>query len=405
MKSSDQNRNYLTAAPGPGGLQGIHLAIVADNPVETMGGVEKFSVILDSELRHRGASVTLYDRSFMPGYRRKWFDRLGLGIARRTGALGNAVGKDLRSANVDVIVQNGISGWSLRRTAKNLPRIVVHHGTYRGLAPMLLSPRDPLRTKVANRLFSSWELGAIEKWTSGRALSVAVSPSVADELRHIYRLDSTVIQNGIDLRTFSPGSRREAREALALEIPPESILVVFAGRVEYGKGSDLLRELAIRSQELLPQARFLVCTDQKLTGWPENLTFLTNLSYARMPLAFRASDIILHPSRYEGCSLSVIEAMACGLAPLLSHVGHAGSIPQAAPEILDYVLCDYSIESWWSRLARLVNDPSELSKCGTAARRYTEEHHSRKAMGDAYEKLILQLVSDAQSKRHWAARP
>jgi len=194
------------------------------------------------------------------------------------------------------------------------------------------------------------------------------------------------------LKQFAPGGQREAREALGLEISPESILVVFAGRVEYGKGSDLLYELALRAREHLPEAHFLVCTDRERPGWPLNLTFITNLPHDRMPLAYAASDIFLHPSRYEGCSLSVIEAMACGLAPLLSNVGHAQGIPLEAPDLHDYILPDFLLESWWPRLALLIQNPEERRQCGGAARRYVEAHHSQEAMGDAYEKLILKSI-------------
>lgn len=373
-------------------LKNTSIAIIADNPVQTMGGLEKFSVMLASELRKRGAIVTLYDRSFLPCYREKWFDRWGLGITRRTWLLGRAAGRHFKSEGADIIIQNGISGWSLRSAAAGLPRIVVHHGTYRGLAPKLLSPDDPLHTKIANRVFSSGELGMIEKWTSGNATSVAVSPSVAAELRDIYGLESLVIQNGVELQQFAPGGQREAREALGLEISPESVLIMFAGRVEYGKGSDLLYELALRAREHLPEAHFLVCTDQERPGWPSNLTFLTNLPHDRMPLAYAASDVFLHPSRYEGCSLSVIEAMACGLAPLLSNVGHAQGIPREAPDLHDYILPDSLLESWWPRLVLLIQNPQERKQCGGAARRYVEAHHSQEAMGDAYERLILESI-------------
>ncbi len=122
------------------------------------------------------------------------------------------------------------------------------------------------------------------------------------------------------------------------------------------------------------------------------LTFLTNLPHHRMPLAYRASDVFLFPSRYEGCSLSVIEAMACGLAPLLSNVGHAEGIPRKAPDLHDYILPDFLLESWWPRLELLVHNPEERKRCGGAARRYVEAHHTLEAMGDAYVKLVLELT-------------
>jgi glycosyltransferase involved in cell wall biosynthesis len=373
-------------------IKNTRIAIIADNPVETMGGLEKFSVMLGSELRKRGATVTLCDSSVFSCYRERWFDRLGLGIPRRTWLLGRAAGRTFKSEGMDIIIQNGISGWSLRSSAAGLPRIVVHHGTFRGLTPKLLSPDGPLRSKIANRVVSYGELGTIEKWTSGNATSVAVSPSVATELRDMYGRESIVIPNGVNLQQFVPGGQREARERLGLEISPESVMIVFVGRLEYGKGSDLLRELAQRALEELPEIRFLLCTDREQPGWPTNSTFLTNLPHDHMPQAYAASDIFLLPSRYEGCSLSVIEAMACGLAPLLSNVGHAQGISKQASALRDYIMPDFSLESWWPRLALLVRSPEEREQCAAAARRQVETHHSQEAMGDAYEELIQELL-------------
>jgi len=375
-----------------GGLNGLKIGLVTDNPITTIGGVERFSLGLIQELETRGARTLVYDRTVLHEYGEKWLDRWGFDISRRCWVLGVVASRLLAEAGADIIIQNGISGWSLRRLAQGIPRVVVHHGTWRGVAPNLLRPDAGIRNLIANRVLTNWQLGAIEKWTSGNATSVAVSPSVATELRDIYGLDSLVIQNGVELQQFVPGGQREARETLGLEIPAETVVVIFPGRVEYGKGSDLLSKLALRAREHLPEAHFLICTDREWPGWPSNVTFLTNLPHQLMPLAYRASNVFLFPSRYEGCSLSVIEAMACGLAPLLSDVGHAQGIPRDVPDLHDYILPDFLLESWWSRLALLIQNPDERKRCGVAARRYVEAHHSLEAMGDAYEKLILELI-------------
>ncbi|HHV77988.1 MAG TPA: glycosyltransferase family 4 protein [Syntrophothermus lipocalidus] len=374
-------------------LEGFHVGLVTENPITTLGGVERFSLSLAQELKQRGARISIYNRSLLTGFKSHWYDRYGIGMARRTWALGLVVADIAKRDRVDVIIQNGISGWSLRHAAPEVPRIVVHHGTWRGVAPHLLKPSSPVRTRLANRVFTSWLSGGIERWTAATAKSVAVSLAVAEELRELYGIDASVVQNGIDLEHFIPIDRQEARKKLGLRIPPGQIIISFTGRLEYRKGADILYELSRRAAEETPEAVFLLAVDRAPQGWPSNVVALENVSYERMPLVYSASDVFVFPSRYEGCSYSVIEAMACGVPPILSNVGHAKDIREQDKILGEFIIDELSPDVFWTVLTRLIREPQQRQTLGTLARRYAEEHNSLKAMGDAYQKLICETIS------------
>ena len=131
----------------------------------------------------------------------------------------------------------------------------------------------------------------------------------AMEIRGAYR----VIPNGVDLAAFSAASaadRRTARARLGLAGTP---LVVCIGRLSRQKGQDVL--LAAWPQVLarVPDARLVLLGDgpdrERLQrGAPPGVVF----AGARhdIPDWLAAADVVAAPSRWEGMSLAVLEALA-----------------------------------------------------------------------------------------------
>ena len=65
----------------------------------------------------------------------------------------------------------------------------------------------------------------------------------------------------------------------------------------------------------------------------ERVTLLGRCRPEEMELHYRAADLFVQPSHHEGCSYSTIEALACGVAPVVSGipsmrrlVGDAGAL-------------------------------------------------------------------------------
>jgi glycosyltransferase involved in cell wall biosynthesis len=164
---------------------------------------------------------------------------------------------------------------------------------------------------------------------------VAVSRPIRDELTlagiPADRIRS--IPNGVDTRRFSPADhaeRRRLRRALALPPVP---LALYAGRLAPEKGVDLLVDawaaarrsgcLAVlcivgegperaalerraRDHGVLGAVRFAGPTED-VAPW------------------LRAADAFVLPSRQEGLSVALLEAMACGLAIVATDVGGTGA--------------------------------------------------------------------------------
>ncbi|MFB7636884.1 glycosyltransferase family 4 protein [Streptomyces sp. NPDC056149] len=141
-----------------------------------------------------------------------------------------------------------------------------------------------------------------------------------------------VITNGVDLRRFSPGdddARQELRDALPAlcdAVPAGAPLVVCVARLCSQKGQSTLLRAWPKVTAAVPDARLVLVGDGpdrvalRRTA-PPGVVFAgaaeTTVGW------YRAADLVVLPSRWEGMALAPLEAMACGRPVVLSDVGGA----------------------------------------------------------------------------------
>lgn len=103
------------------------------------------------------------------------------------------------------------------------------------------------------------------------------------------------------------------------------------------------------------------------------------------------ADVYLLPSHSEGCSISLVEAMATGLPVLGSAV--PGIVEVLGELASSWTLPATNTESWAERLAQLAaGDPQLLDETGRAARRIAFEKFSPAAYISTLERLYRELV-------------
>ncbi|MFG2815044.1 glycosyltransferase family 4 protein [Streptomyces sp. NPDC048410] len=145
------------------------------------------------------------------------------------------------------------------------------------------------------------------------------------------RASYAVVPNGIDLERFSPAPAAAARAELpGLGAGP---LVVCVGRLCPQKGQDVLLAAWERVLTVLPEARLV------LVGDGPDRERLSQLAGPRVQFAgdvadvvpwYRAADLVVQPSRWEGMALAPLEALACARPVVLSDVdGACESLPPA----------------------------------------------------------------------------
>ncbi|OXY99937.1 glycosyltransferase [Streptomyces diastatochromogenes] len=153
-----------------------------------------------------------------------------------------------------------------------------------------------------------------------------------------------VIPNGIDLERFSPAPAPAARgsspaltapdrAALLPGLDPAAPLVVCVGRLCRQKGQDVLLRAWERVLRAVPGARLVLVGDgpdrATLAERAHPSVHFTGAVADPVPW-YRAADLVVLPSRWEGMALAPLEALACGRPVVLTDVGGAReSLPPA----------------------------------------------------------------------------
>jgi D-inositol-3-phosphate glycosyltransferase len=140
-----------------------------------------------------------------------------------------------------------------------------------------------------------------------------------------------VIPCGVNLDRFRPQDRAAARAAL--DLPPESSIVLFVGRLEPLKGVEILIDAIAELEDTTPDL-VIVGGDQRASsymaglkaqaeraGIGDRVRFVGAVAQESLPAYYSAADVCVVPSYYESFGLVALEAMACGTPVIASRVG------------------------------------------------------------------------------------
>ncbi len=145
-----------------------------------------------------------------------------------------------------------------------------------------------------------------------------------------------IIPCGVDLDLFFATMRKTAKREVGFDKYDRIILCV--GRLEPIKGVDLaVRALALTKSN----ARLVFVCGENQSARIMNLRklarelkvetrvqFIEDVPYYDMQKYYSASDMLLNPAYYDSCSLSVMEALACGTPVVSTATGVAPDIVQ-----------------------------------------------------------------------------
>jgi glycosyltransferase involved in cell wall biosynthesis len=218
------------------------------------------------------------------------------------------------------------------------------------------------------KLNSFWEKQALCQ----TQLVIAVSNQVKQDLVKI-GIPSQKIQvvlNGVDLDEFHPGQCDRADWHLPENVP----LALFVGDIRTPRKN---LDTVLRAIAAVPNIHLAVVGDTQGSPYPDLATQLQIadrvyfLGYRRdVAQIMRAVDCFVFPSRYEACTLVLVEAMASGLPVITARTSGGCEIVRSDAGI---VLSDSEDQHQLAQaLTQIMQDPSIQKQMGQAARQIAE---------------------------------
>ena len=218
-----------------------------------------------------------------------------------------------------------------------------------------------------------------------RRLPHAVFAVSAEVARHAMEVDGIpservqTIHNGLELQKLILGPPRLG----------EAPVITTVGNIRRVKGHDLLIRAAAAVVARFPRATFTVAGEvlepdffrelQQLVdqfGLGEHFRFVGKIS--DLGSHFAKSDIFILPSRSEGFSNALIEAMACGLPSIATTVG--GNAEAIEDGVSGLLVPPEQPEAMTAALLRLLDSPDLAARMGSAGRETVLERFSADAM-------------------------
>jgi sugar transferase (PEP-CTERM/EpsH1 system associated) len=208
-----------------------------------------------------------------------------------------------------------------------------------------------------------------------------------------------VIHNGVDTRKFRQDS--EARQQLRAElgIAEEEFLIGCVGRLNKIKDyPTLLRAVEVLSESGAPwrlviagcgpelgELKAFAAARPALAG---RVQFLG--PWDRVPELLSAMDTYVLPSLCEGISNSLLEAMASGVASIVTDTGGNPEVVEDGKSGLLFPVGDF--QQLAQRLARLQGNQDLRAELGRQATRRVEEQFSLDAMVEQYEAMYGRMA-------------
>ncbi|PHM06444.1 glycosyltransferase family 4 protein [Nostoc sp. 'Peltigera malacea cyanobiont' DB3992] len=245
-----------------------------------------------------------------------------------------------------------------------------------------------------------WEKQAFQK----AQVVVAVSEKVAQELVNIGvpRSRIKVIVNGVDLEEFTPGESvgvARLRNRQKLGLPENVALALFAGDIRTPrKNLDTVLHALVK----VPDLHLAVVGHIEGSPFPQ-LAASLGLSdrvhfvgFRRdIPEIMRSVDLFIFPSRYEACSLVLLEALSSGL-PVITATATGGA-ELVTPECGIVLTDSNDIDALAVAMMSLTSVDMLMQQMSQAARSVAEQH-SWTTMAQTYVDLFEELSKNAEHR-------
>lgn len=386
-------------APASAPVEPLGVVMVSASFHPVVGGAEKQALELSAALKARGHDVRVATRR-LPG------------LAAR---------EEVRGVPVDRLWRAGRPGGLLDAASfmLSLSRYLLRRRREYSVIHAHLAGSPALAACVMGRLLGKkvfvklgggagiGELAASSRTAAGRlklrALA-ALKPqflAVAKELsreaeKYLGPVSVHLLPNGVDTRRYKPAADAAVKAALrqSLGWPAKGLVFLYVGRFSPEKRLAQFAETWANQTKRAHGNFFfaLVGSGAEQPAIESSIRFTRAQDRVKIlgprddvQLVYQAADVFILPSSSEGLSNALLEAMACGLAPLASRVG---GTPDAVEDGRAGLLFAPLDEAELKRqLGKLLERPELAMLLGPAARETAEKKFSLSALAERCELL------------------
>jgi glycosyltransferase involved in cell wall biosynthesis len=272
----------------------------------------------------------------------------------------------------------------------NLPLIATFHTPFAGKGAKLISSTQLLAYQLYAPFLDHYDRVIIFSQIQRELLS---SMGVGEH-------KIAVIPNGVDTVKYSPGVSQVKAEFGAER------LFVYQGRIAPEKNVESLLR-AWKQSDMGSDTKLLIVGDGPLKP---SLESFYGREYGIIWLGFiadenrrieilRGADVFILPSLVEGLSLSLLEAMSCGLACLGTDVGADGEVLEKGAGV---VISTSSVRSQLRTLLPLFQDHPELTTLlGQKARKRVLERYTLNDNITQLQELYTQVLAQRPLTLSW----
>ena len=260
---------------------------------------------------------------------------------------------------------------------KNIPLVLTFHNYV--LDPWI-RPYSSLLQKIHYRTdLRLWSKIAVRHAHTITAVSNFTAGLAQKDLNILHPI--RVIYNGIDAAHFTPTHSNASRKELR---------VFFSGNLTRRKGAHWLHAIGKRLKKNVTIYYTQGLRTRKPLEAAHGLKAIGPVPFEQMANRHREMDILLLPTVREGLSLSVLEAMACGLPVIASD---CSSLPEQIDHGKGGFLCPVgNVDAFAEKINILADSPRLRREMGEYNRIKVEKMFTFERMVNEYKNLFEEVL-------------
>ena len=180
---------------------------------------------------------------------------------------------------------------------------------------------------------------------------IAISNTTAHDITRFFGIRHphvNVIYNGVEHTRFFPGSREQAQAEIICRHNLRAPFFLYVARLEHPAKNHVLLISAFNQFKSSTRSDWqlvfggsdwhgadVIRDAIRKSPFASDIRLLGFVPNGELPNLYRAADVFVYPSLYEGFGMPPIEAMACGCPVICSNRGSLGEVVGSAAALVD----------------------------------------------------------------------